>query len=95
MLDLLEAAHIKPYRGDRDNNPQNGLLLRADNHTLFDLDLLSIEPEQLRIELNPKIAADGQYKLLAGRAIDCKQGQSPSRHALEIRYQQFLAGLQT
>jgi putative restriction endonuclease len=45
VLDLLEAAHIKPYRGDRDNNPQNGLLLRADIHTLFDLDLLGIEPE--------------------------------------------------
>ena len=95
VLDLLEAAHIKPYRGDRDNNPQNGLLLRADNHTLFDLDLLGIEPEQLRIELNPKIAADGQYKLLAGRAIDCEQGQSPSRSAAKYDISSFSRGLQT
>jgi HNH endonuclease len=35
-LDILEAAHISPYRGEEDNHPENGLLLRADLHTLFD-----------------------------------------------------------
>ena len=33
----LEAAHIIPYKGTETNCPQNGLLLRADIHTLFDL----------------------------------------------------------
>ncbi|MDZ7808966.1 MAG: HNH endonuclease signature motif containing protein [Arhodomonas sp.] len=32
MLDVLEAAHIHPYRGDATNHPSNGLLLRADLH---------------------------------------------------------------
>ena len=37
LRDVLEAAHIWPYRGTNDNHPSNGLLLRADLHTLFDL----------------------------------------------------------
>lgn len=39
---VLEAAHISPYRGTRTNHVTNGLLLRADIHTLFDLGLLRI-----------------------------------------------------
>lgn len=41
---VLEAAHIRPYRGPDSNVLSNGLLLRADVHTLFDLALLAIEP---------------------------------------------------
>jgi hypothetical protein len=40
LMDVIEAAHIAPYRGEKDNHPANGILLRADLHTLFDLDLL-------------------------------------------------------
>src|SRR5262249_25256052 len=49
---VLEAAHIDPYRGDEENHAGNGLLLRADIHTLFDLDLLGIEPDSLRVEIH-------------------------------------------
>lgn len=38
----LEAAHIVPYRGAQTNHVQNGLLLRADLHSLFDRGLLAI-----------------------------------------------------
>lgn len=41
---VLEAAHISPYRGEHTNHVTNGLLLRADLHTLFDLGLVRIEP---------------------------------------------------
>lgn len=40
---VLEAAHISPYRGDASNDVRNGLLLRSDIHTLFDLFLLAID----------------------------------------------------
>jgi hypothetical protein len=33
---VLEAAHISRYLGEKDNHPTNGLLLRADLHTLFE-----------------------------------------------------------
>ncbi|MBE2321408.1 HNH endonuclease, partial [Solirubrobacter sp. CPCC 204708] len=42
---VLEAAHICPYRGDHTNRVDNGLLLRADIHTLFDLGLIWVTPE--------------------------------------------------
>src|SRR5205823_2979542 len=40
ILEVLEAAHIVPYRGPSTNAVSNGLLLRADIHTLFDLGLI-------------------------------------------------------
>lgn len=48
---ILEAAHIHPYLGDETNVVSNGLLLRTDVHTLFDLGLLWIEPHSLRVRL--------------------------------------------
>ena len=40
----LQAAHIKPFSEDRDDAPENGLLLRADLHLLFDRGLMAIDP---------------------------------------------------
>ena len=39
---ILEAAHIIPHGDETNYSVHNGLLLRADVHTLFDLDLLRI-----------------------------------------------------
>ena len=87
IVAILEAAHINPYRGDNDNHPTNGLLLRADIHTLFDLDLLGVEPVQLHVELHPDIV--GEYGHLAGKPLICPDGIRPSRKALEARYKLF------
>jgi hypothetical protein len=87
ILAVLEAAHINPYRGDNDNHPENGLLLRTDIHTLFDLDLMGIEPERLIVEVHPDIAPE--YGHLAGVALRCAGGHRPSRKALMLRYSLF------
>lgn len=87
VLSILEAAHINQYRCENDNHPDNGLLLRTDIHTLFDLDLLGIEPSQLRVELHPEI--EKEYQHLKGKLILCQAGIRPSQKALEIRYQLF------
>jgi HNH endonuclease len=42
---VLEAAHIRPYRGEHTNKVSNGLLLRADLHLLFDKQLISVAPD--------------------------------------------------
>lgn len=42
---VLEVAHILPYRGEHTHRVDNGLLLRSDLHTLFDLGLLWITAE--------------------------------------------------
>lgn len=53
---ILEAAHVHPYKGDHTNVVNNGLLLRADVHTLFDLGLIAIEPQTLIVRVSPELA---------------------------------------
>ena len=68
IRDVLEAAHIVPYRDAHTNNISNGLLLRADLHTLFDCKLLAIDPATMEVLLAPDIR-DGEYKKWCGRRI--------------------------
>lgn len=86
-LEVLEAAHISPYRGEQDHHVQNGLLLRADVHTLFDLDLLGFEPDSLRVSVHPEL--DEEYANLAGRALAVLPDVCLSPAALRLRFAQF------
>ncbi len=87
LVDVLEAAHIDPYRGEGSNHTGNGLLLRADIHTLFDLDLLGIEPDSLRVELHPDIAKE--YGAVVGNTLCCVENRRPLQEALKRRYRLF------
>jgi hypothetical protein len=78
-----------PYRGAEDNHLTNGLLLRADIHTLFDLDLLGIDPDSLTITLHPDVQSDENYAALEGAALRCLQNRRPSIAALRIRFELF------
>jgi putative restriction endonuclease len=64
----LEAAHISPYRGVQSNHPQNGLLLRADIHVLFDLGLITVDPATLTVVVAPQLRS-GFYTELHGGAL--------------------------
>jgi hypothetical protein len=52
----LETAHVKPYEGVLTNVVVNGILLRADIHTLFDLDLIGIEPSGQIVRISSQLA---------------------------------------
>lgn len=94
VIALLEAAHIQDYRRDAHNDPQNGLLLRADVHTLFDLDLLGIEPDSLRVRLAAALKKDSVYCVLAGKRLQCNSKCRPSKEALRLRFKRFQARVQ-
>lgn len=64
---LLEAAHIHPYLGAETNVAANGLLLRADIHTLFDCGLIAIA-EDRSILVSDRLA-ETEYKALADRQL--------------------------
>lgn len=64
---ILEAAHISPYKGDHTDTVSNGLLLRSDIHTLFDLHLLTVLPD-LTVRLAPG-AMSAPYAALEGTKI--------------------------
>lgn len=78
----LEAAHIVPYRGTKTNHPSNGLLLRSDVHTLFDLGLLSIDPKSLQVVMDPSLEGTS-YGDLKGTEIP----SSVSREALTYHHE--------
>lgn len=83
ILDLLEAAHIIPYRGESYNHAANGLLLRADIHTLFDLNLMWIEPGTLKVRFANKLLST-EYGRWEGQTINAKEHR-PSVKCLELR----------
>jgi 5-methylcytosine-specific restriction protein A len=87
ILAVLEAAHIKPYRGVKDNHAENGLLLRSDIHTLFDLDLLGIKPNDLTIEIHPSLVLE--YGDLQGTRLALAGSARLSKKALQNRYERF------
>jgi putative restriction endonuclease len=87
-LPVLEAAHIRPYADQGRHVISNGLLLRSDFHKLFDLGLVTVQPDY-RIRISSKIRdqyfngkayyrLDGQeLALLPKRPVD-----RPDRDAL-------------
>jgi putative restriction endonuclease len=94
ILHVLEAAHIRPYRGEPDNRSDNGLLLRADIHTLFDLDLIGIEPQSLTVHFHLEVKG-GEYTGLDGRVLFCSSGNRPCEKALEVRWNAFKKRMRT
>jgi hypothetical protein len=91
-LEALEAVHIVPYLGPKTNHVTNGLLLRADLHTLFDLGLISIHPAEMVVVLSPKLK-DTFYSTLAGQKLHFpdREEWKPNKEALEQHY--FVADL--
>lgn len=83
LADALEAAHISPYRGQQSNHLQNGLLLRSDIHTLFDLGLIALSADR-RVVIAPQLSASESYRHLEGRSITLPSdpGAAPSVDAL-------------
>ena len=81
--EALEAAHIVPYRGPETNHPSNGLLLRADLHSLFDLGLISVDTSTMTIIVAPRLLQTS-YGALSGTALRIPNvpGTRPSVEAL-------------
>lgn len=80
----LEAAHIIPYRGPQTNHPANGLLLRADMHDLFDLGLVAVDTDSMRLRLADELAGT-KYEQFEGRELWLPRDTAarPSADALE------------
>lgn len=86
----LEAAHIVPYCGPDSNHIANGIVLRSDIHTLFDLCLIGINPDSLAISLAPEIA-NTVYREFDGKklSVPANGPDVPNREALKQRWIQF------
>jgi hypothetical protein len=90
--EVLEAAHIRPYKGVRTNVVTNGILLRADLHRLWDTGRLAVHEASFEVLLDSDMIGS-DYSLLAGEPIrvPTKSGQHPS--AVALQQQREWAGL--
>jgi hypothetical protein len=81
----LEAVHIRPYKGELTNHPTNGLLLRADLHTLFDLLLLTFDTSDISVVISPELN-NTTYAKFYGKRITLPDNPTmqPSIEALEL-----------
>ena len=87
----LEAAHIHPYQNEESDHPQNGLLMRADLHRLFDAYLFSIDPKTLTVQLAQSLSACTDYDWLQGKKLSLPRNQNyqPASGALKWRWKEF------
>lgn len=96
--EALEAAHIIPYCETEDHAIYNGLLLRADIHTLFDLNLIAIAPgdnypndrESLTVQVAPNLrhTSYGELHNRSIKNLPKNQSDLPYRDFLILRCQQ-------
>jgi len=86
----LEGAHLRPYRGPDTNAVTNGLLLRADIHTLLDLWLLAPHPRSRKIVIS-RLLGGTQYEAFSAShlAEPAAAWQRPSEDTLEVTWQRF------
>jgi hypothetical protein len=89
--EVIEAAHIEPFDGPATHRPGNGIPLRRDLHSLFDADLLGIDPRDGIVHLHPDIAATDDYADLEGKALSrpVHAAAAPEVPALAKRWRQF------
>jgi predicted RNA-binding protein with PUA-like domain len=84
--DALNAVHIEPHAESGINELGNGLLMRADLHSLFDAGLLRINPTSLKVVIDPKLRGT-PYQEFHGRKIRARNdGTQPSQY-LKKRWQ--------
>ncbi|HYX14207.1 MAG TPA: HNH endonuclease [Nostoc sp.] len=85
----LEAAHIIPYIETENNHPSNGLLLRADLHTLFDLNLIAINPKTMMVHISP-ILQTTEYRTIKGIKLRVPEDKiyHPKQEYLKQRFDQ-------
>lgn len=91
--DALQAAHIDDYRSRKSQIVQNGILLRADLHLLYDANLLGIKPGSHEIVLADSAYVEPYRSLVEAQPIlrapnnpACK----PDDELLDIHYQRYL-----
>lgn len=82
--EILEAAHIRAYSTGGAFDVSNGLLLRADIHTLFDLGLIAIDTKDLTVITHSSLK-DTSYREYEGQPllISHDSPYRPDREALD------------
>ena len=89
--EVLEGAHIDRYLDEESHHIQNGLLLRADLHMLFDRHLIAIDPETMSVHVAKGAHGNEGYRLWQGTVVRLPNDPThhPSQAALRRRWQEW------
>lgn len=91
VSEVLQAAHINPYRGKHSQFVRNGILLRADLHLLYDAHLMTVDPDSHQVMLSDRLAGSVYRGFLGVRLREPElESLRPNSRLLDIHYQQFL-----
>ena len=85
ILETLEACHIIPYKGEQSNTLDNGIILRSDLHTLYDLGAFYIN-ESYRIKLSNSLKYSDYYKNFENIEIQPPHARSVLPNKVYINY---------
>jgi putative restriction endonuclease len=94
-LPVLEAAHIRPFASGGEHALSNGLLLRSDLHTLFDLGYVTVDPKERKVLVSHRIREEFEngrdYYELHGRKLAQPQNSLaiPSLESLSYHAEQI------
>ena len=88
----LEACHIRPYRGPQTNMASNGLLLRADLDTLFDLGLVAVDTLSMTCLIATELQ-DTTYVELAGKPVAVPATRAEDSNLVALDWHRRWSGL--
>jgi hypothetical protein len=91
-VETLQAAHIYPYQGPATNVVSNGLLLRADIHTLYDRGAISIHETTFKVLVKPHLYAT-TYLYLGGNSLRLPKRKADRPSTAALRSHRLWAGM--
>lgn len=94
--EAIDAAHIQVDEKDRgdeeprvdDNSIENGILLRADIHALFDAGLISLSEDGKTVDVSERLS-DESYAFLKGKKVSPPMYSPPSRENILSHRRRF------
>ena len=87
---VLEAAHINSFAQTGEHHLNGGLLLRRDIHSLFDANLISVNPDSWKIQIAPRLQRFETYKPLDNRNLFVPEGSRPNIDLVRSHFDQSL-----
>lgn len=88
VASALEAAHISQFSVSKSNAMENGIILRADLHKLFDFGHLAINPDEMKVYFS--LECINSYADYSGITIVLPEG-GPTPSTFRERWTSFIA----
>lgn len=87
--DLLEVAYVAPYPAGDVHSTRNTVLLRTDLHTMWDLNLIGVDPDTMEVHISDKMRGTYYESFVGAKLALPRDGAPIDAVALKERWQHF------